>query len=129
MKVIIAEDQARAEIELWCEHFEVELKEREILAILPTVMRGRVILHEVKDEFEITLKSPIELENGTTVKTITLREPTAGELQEANKNKADELTTAIRVYSKLSGHPLGVIQRMKQKDMMVVGEFFASFFG
>jgi hypothetical protein len=128
MKTVIAEDQARAEIELWCEHFEVELAELEIKALLPAVMRGRVVFDEDKDSFTITLKSPIELENGNLVRDITLREPTAGELQEANKNKADEMTLAIKLYSKLSGYPLGVIQRMKQKDLIVAGEFFGSFF-
>jgi len=128
MKTVIAEDQARAEIDLWAEFFEVEPKELEIKALLPAVMRGRVIFDEVKETFTITLKSAIELENGQRITEISLREPTAGELQEANKNKADELTLAIRLYSKLSGHPLGVIQRLKQKDLIVVGEFFGSFF-
>ncbi len=128
MKTIIAEDQARAEILLWQEALEVELKELEIKAILPAVMRGRVVFDEDKEIFTITLKSPIELENGSILKELKLREPTAGELQEANKNKADSLTLAIRLYSKLAGQPIGVISRMKQKDMMVVGEFFTSFF-
>ena len=35
MKTVIAEDQARAEIDLWCEHFEVELVELEIKTLLP----------------------------------------------------------------------------------------------
>ena len=128
MKTVIAEDQARAEIELWCEHFEVELTELEIKALLPTVRRGRVIFNDEKDSFTITLKSPIELENSQLVTELNLREPTAGELQDANKNKADELTLAIRLYSTLSGKPLGVIRRLKQKDLIVVGEFFGSFF-
>jgi len=128
MKTVIAEEQARAEIDLWAEFFEVELKELEIKALLPAVMRGRVVFDENKEEFEITLKSPIQLENDKSVNSIKLREPTAGELQEANKNKADELTLAIKLYSKLSEQPLGVIQRMKQKDLIVVGEFFGSFF-
>jgi len=128
MKTVIAEDQARAEIELWAEFFEVELKELEFQALLPTVMRGRVIFDEVNETFTITLKSPIHLENDKIVSSLDLREPTAGELQEANKNKADELTLAIKLYSKLSGHPLGVIQRLKQKDLIAIGEFFGSFF-
>jgi len=128
MKTVIAEEQARVESDLWCEHFEVELAELEIKALLPTVMRGRVVFNDEDDSFTITLKSPIELDNGSTIKDITLREPTAGELQEANKNKADEMTLAIKLYSKLSGHPMGVIQRLKQKDLIVTGEFFGSFF-
>lgn len=128
MKTVMAEEAARDEISLWADHFEVELSEVEIKSILPTVMRGRITFDESKESFTITLKSPINLENGQIVNAIEIREPTAAELQEANRNKADEMTLAIKLYSKLSGQPMGVIQRIKQKDFIAIGEVFGSFF-
>ena len=72
MKAVIAEEAAREEIALWADHFEVDLAELEIKELLPTVMRGRVVFDEENDEFEIKLKSVIELENGKTVTSIKL---------------------------------------------------------
>lgn len=126
MKPIIAEEVARAEIELWQEALETDLSETEIQAMLPVIMRGRVVFDEQKESFKITLRSPIQLENGNTVDFLEIREPTAEELEEANKVK-DEMAMSMRLFSKLSGHPLGVVRRMKQRDMIAISSIFVFF--
>ena len=126
MKPIIAEDQAREEIILWQEALETDLSETEIQAMLPTIMRGRVVFDELKESFKITLRSPILLENGNSVDFLEIREPTAEELENANKVK-DEMAMSMRLFATLSGHPLGVIRRMKQKDMIAISSVFVFF--
>ena len=126
MKPIIAEEQAREEILLWQEALETELTETEIQAMLPTVTRGRVIFDELKESFKITLRSPILLENGNSVDFLEIREPTAEELENANKVK-DEMAMSMRLFATLSSHPLGVIRRMKQKDMIAISSVFVFF--
>ncbi len=126
MKPIIAEEVARAEIELWQEALETDLSETEIQAMLPTVMRGRVLFDEQKESFKITLRSPIELENGKSVDFLEIREPTAEQLETANKVK-DEMAVAMRLYAALSGHPIGIVRRMKQRDMIAISSIFIFF--
>lgn len=126
MKPIIAEEQARAEIALWEECLETELTETEIQDMLPVVMRGRVVFNEESESFKITLRKPIELENGKTVEFLEIREPTAEELEDAGKVK-DELAMSMRLFAKLSGHPLGVVRRMKQRDMLSISSIFVFF--
>jgi len=126
MKPNIADEVAREEILLWQEALETELTETEIQAMLPTVTRGRVIFDELKESFKITLRSPILLENGNSVDFLEIREPTAEELENANKVK-DEMAMSMRLFATLSGHPLGVIRRMKQKDMIAISSVFVFF--
>ena len=126
MKPNIAEEVAREEILLWQEALETELTETEIQAMLPTVTRGRVLFDELKESFKITLRSPILLENGNSVDFLEIREPTAEELENANKVK-DEMAMSMRLFATLSGHPLGVIRRMKQKDMIAISSVFVFF--
>ena len=126
MKPNIAEEVAREEILLWQEALETELTETEIQAMLPTVTRGRVVFDELKESFKITLRSPIILENGNSVDFLEIREPTAEELENANKVK-DEMAMSMRLFATLSGHPLGVIRRMKQKDMIAISSVFVFF--
>ncbi len=126
MKTVIAEEVAREEIALWCEALETDLSETEIQAMLPTVMRGRVLFSEEKEEFKITLRSPIHLENGTIVDFLEIREPTAEELENANKVN-DAMSASMRLFAKLSGQPLGVVRRMKQRDMIALSSIFVFF--
>ena len=51
----------------------------------------------------------------------------AGELQDAGKFKND-MDMAMNMYSKLTGHPLGIIQRLKQRDLIAISGVF-DFFG
>lgn len=126
MKTIIAEDVAREEIALWQEALETDLSETEIQAMLPTVMRGRVIFSEENESFKVTLRTPIQLENGTAVDFLEIREPTAEELENANK-VSDEMAMSMRLFAKLSGHPLGIVRRMKQRDMIALASIFVFF--
>ena len=126
MKPNIAEEVAREEILLWQEALETELTETEIQAMLPTVTRGRVVFDELKESFKITLRSPIILENGNSVDFLEIREPTAEELENANKVK-DEMAMSMRLFATLSGQPLGVVRRMKQRDMIAISSVFVFF--
>jgi len=126
MKDVISEEAAREEILLWQDALEAEVTETEIQAMLPTIMRGRVVFDEEKETFRVTLRKPIALENGGEVNYLDIREPDAEELENANKVK-DEMAMTMRLFAKLSGQPLGVIRRMKQRDMISIASIFVFF--
>ncbi len=127
MKPVIAEEFARKEIADWAEYFEIEIDEDDIKNTLPSVRRGRVLFDETEEKFTVQLRSPIHLENKESLNSISLREPTAKEIQKASKVK-DEMEMSIRLISIVSGHPIGVIERLKQKDLIALSGVMA-FFG
>lgn len=127
MKTVIAEEQARKEIAEWADFFEAELTEDDIKTLLPAVMRGRVVFEEDSETFIIDLKSPITLKTGEEITQFTMREPETKELQDSEKYKNDMAKTVF-LYSALSGQPLGVVQRLKQRDFITLSGVF-SFFG
>ena len=127
MKADVCEEQARLEIAEWAEFFEAELSEDSVLSLLPSVMRGRVVLDEESEQFIISLRSPIKQKNGEVITEVTMREPEAGELQDAGKFKND-MDIALNMYSKLTGLALGIIQRLRQRDLIAISGVF-DFFG
>lgn len=127
MKPVIAEDVARQEIAEWAEFFESDLGEAEIQGLLPAVKRGRITLDTEAEAFKVRLKSPIELENKPSLEYLIVREPTTGEIQKAGNIK-DEMKLVVSLLSTITGHPVGIINRMKQRDLMVLSGIFG-FFG
>lgn len=127
MKENIAEEQARKEIAEWAEFFEAELTEDSIKSLLPAVKRGRILLDEDSQKFMVTLRSPIKLENGEMLEMLEMREPTGGELQEANK-KHNEMELLMWLFAELSGQPIGLIKRIGQRDILTLSAVY-DFFG
>lgn len=81
---------------------------------------GRIIFDAGKETFTYRLRSPVE--RGEKKYTdITIREPTAGQLQEAMRGKADEMESTIKMLQKVSGEPTLVIEDIKQRDIAVLG--------
>ncbi len=91
------------------------------------VQSGRLSLDEGTSTFTLKLRTPIQLENGESVLELKLREPTTKEVRGVDKNVGD-VAQVIRILSAVTGQPLGVIDRLKLKDLIVCGELF-NFFG
>ena len=83
---------------------------------LPRDARGKVIAAEVRFPVDFDLLSPVELD-GRTIGRLELREPTAAELEIANK-EPNGTATAIRLVSFSAGLPPDGIRAMGLRDYL-----------
>lgn len=80
---------------------------------------------EIPDEKTFTLRKPLKL--GTLeVTEVTLREPTAGELEQAQR-QSTSVGQAISLIQIQSKHPRRMIESMSQRDLQECSDFFALF--
>jgi len=133
METVIAEDQALKELEIIEEIFDVVYDESDRQKILPAIMAGRFITGEANETVLYNLIKPVGQKNNETRDTITFRAPTFSDIKYINKGyvfKVDsegmtimDMTmlyeTAERAVIKLSGWPLGLVERISRKDMRV----------
>lgn len=80
----------------------------------------------MEDTKTMTLRETIDVD-GQTYTTITLREPTAGQIEEAKKSGQSE-TVAIRLIALSAGVPESVVRKMKARDYAAAANFVTSFF-
>ena len=79
----------------------------------------------------ITLKlmSPIEKENGETVEELHFREPRAADLKGMDKHKENEMMAkTLHLVSRMSGMPLGIVERMASRDVSTMSSIASLFF-
>ena len=126
-KDVIARDVAEEEVQGWCEQFKITLDLESRERIVTTLMAGRITFDEKNEAFSIQLRKPIHLDNGEIVDSLKIEEADARQIKEANKVK-DEFEKSLRLLSSISGQPLGVLDRIKQKDLLLLGDMF-NFFG
>ncbi len=120
----IAPAAAEAMVAGWAEALGVKPENPE--ALVRAVEAGR--LDWSGDSFLYLLAAPVKLENSTMLESITISEPTCAQLRDAAKGKAGDMDTAIRLISSLSSQPVGVIERIKQRDFTLLAEL-VGFFG
>ncbi len=125
-KEVIAREAAEEEVQGWCDRFDTALSPESSEKLIRIVMRGRITLDEKTESFTLKLRSPIQLDNGETVNELTLREPRARQARDVGKGGDVEMV--LKVLSSVSGQPLGVIDRLGMKDLVIAGELF-NFFG
>lgn len=121
----IALEVAEGMVSEWevCLGAKLEAKPR--ARIVAAVSGGRLDFDG--EAFAYDLAAPLKLENGTFLARIKIREPAAGELRDAARGGRDEMATALSLISSLSGEPLGVIERLKQRDFLLVAEVLGFF--
>ena len=124
MKEVIAREVALQMIKDWADELEatVEPSDRLIRAI----MSGR--LDKTDAGFSYRLLVPVSLDNGQSVDSLTVTEPTADQLQSASKGNRDAMHIVIHTLSSITGHPVAVINRLKTRDLTLVSEVL-DFFG
>ena len=124
-ETVIAREAAEEMIKLWCDELDTDNQPQEVF--VKAVMQGRVDFDESDEVFTVTLKKPIAQENGEYITSIKISEPTAGQIQESSKGTKDDFVMTIRLLSKVSGKPVGIIDRLKKRDLEVLGEAFGFF--
>lgn len=129
MSEVIAREVAETEVQGWCDRFEVTLPPADRERIVRSVMDGRLSLDEGKEEFVYKLRRPLILNNSSTIDALRIHEPTTGQVRDANKaGKGDEFEVSLRLLACVVEQPLGVIDRIGQKDLTSLGVLFG-FFG
>jgi len=128
MSEVIAREVAEAEVERWCGRFDVTLDPASRETIVRAYCSGRLALDENKDEFSYRLRKPVVLENGQTVEILSVHEPTTGQVRDADKAGGGDFAVSLRLLSYVTGQPLGVLDRLGNKDSRALGLLFL-FFG
>ena len=122
----VAREVAEKEVESWCEVLGCAPDLSVIDDAVLGTMAGRVLFDVEKEEFSYTLRKPIKLENGDCVTVVKISEPNARQLSNANKTK-NEIEQALLLLSAVSGIASGVLDRMKQRDIVMAGELSGFF--
>lgn len=125
---VVAREPAEIEVALWADQLGVELNPAIRDPIVRALMAGRLAFDSTTEEFTYRLRKPIALENGKSIEVFGIREPNAGQIRDSSRTTKDETEQSLRLLSFITGQPLGVIERIGQKDLMVAGSLFA-FFG
>ena len=130
---VIGKDAAQAELDSIVQFFEVDPEGQEWqdakARLLQAIGKGRIILDEAKQSIVLTLACPIRLENGQEIAELSFHEPTAGDLRTLDKYKAEEkMAKTIHLASKMTGQPIGVVERMGARDLQTMGAVASLFF-
>ena len=128
MSEIVCRESAESEVQLWAEHFGVTLDLPDRERIVRAVMDGRLSFDDVAETFIYRLRKPVTLENGDTLSELRINEPSTGKIRDANKITKDEFEVSVRLLSYVTGHPLGIIDRICMRDLTTTGTLFG-FFG
>ena len=126
MTEVIAREVADGMVSDWAASLDVVLSDDGRARIFRAIMSGRLDYNGAK--FSYILAAPVALENGGKVEKLDIAEPTAAQLREASKANRDPMDTAMRLLSGVSGQPLAIIDRLKQRDVMLLSEL-VGFFG
>ncbi|CAB3779404.1 hypothetical protein LMG28688_00831 [Paraburkholderia caffeinitolerans] len=80
----------------------------------------------MEDEKIIVLKKPITI-GDLEYPTLTLREPTAGELERATKGGKTGLTMMIDLIAMIAGVPRVVIEKLPSRQLTEANKFIEGF--
>ena len=122
----IAREVAEAEVRRWAE--SVENPEGVTEALVRAVMGGRLTFDEQAEKFTVSLRHPVSMENGDTLKDLVIVQPTSGLYRDCTKGGRDGVDATLRIVSGVSGQALGLVERVKKGDLMVVMDCL-NFFG
>jgi hypothetical protein len=133
MDNVIEREPAEAELQKIVDFFEVDPEgsawEDSRKRLLGAIMKGRIILDDDKSALVLTLSSPITLDNSGSVAEMTFKEPTAADLKVLDKYKEGEaMAKTVHLASRMSGHPIGVVDRMGARDLQVMAAITSLFF-
>lgn len=126
MKEVICQQEAERLVDEWAECMDVELPRSTRESIIRTVKKGRIDFDLEAETFAIVLRTPISLENGDTIKMLTLRGLTARENIEITKIK-DAGDATMKYLSKSTSQAVGILERLSQKDLLLLGEMISFF--
>lgn len=120
-------EQAEVELQAIESALDTKIDDDNRERVLSLIEKDRLMFDEEAESFTMRLRKPIELDNGKTIEELTIKDPTAEQLQKADKNDGGFALT-LRTIGFVSGQPIGVINRMKSRDLTAASAVL-SFFG
>jgi hypothetical protein len=120
------QEKAQATLAEWTQLFGSELDEDTRGILLRGIASGRLSFDWDSEKFNVKLIQAVELQNGEKVESISITEPTVDQMRSANMVK-DDFAATLAVLSSASGQPLGVINRLKMRDLSLAGSVLAFF--
>lgn len=140
-KKVIEYEAAIKELEVIQDIFDVVYDEGDKEKILPAIMAGRFLPDSATETVIYNLQKPIEQKNGENRNEITFRTPSVSDIEYINKgftikvNSNNETIMDMgqmqartsRAVIKLSGWPIGIVDRISRKDMRVLSGLFNFF--
>lgn len=125
-KEVICREAAEEEIREWENFFDVELDEETQNKITRSIVRGDLTLDTGSRFFTMKLVCPIKLENGETLDSLKIEEPRSDQMLAAAK-AINEMDIMMHLLSATTKQPLGVLGRLKLRDLLLAGELFNFF--
>ncbi|MFW5776809.1 MAG: phage tail assembly protein [Spirochaetota bacterium] len=122
-------DREQAEVELAAMEstFDVTLSGDTRERVLKSIERDLLTFDEESEKFTLILRRPVELDNGKTVDALVIREPNTEQMQKADTGQG-EFAMTVRVLGFVTGQPIGVIHRLRSRDLTAASSVLA-FFG
>jgi hypothetical protein len=75
------------------------------------------------------LVAPIELKNGDVINELEFREPEGADLKVFDKYKdTDKIAKSLHLASRMTGKEIGVIERMRSRDISTMAAITSLFF-
>lgn len=119
----------------WCDFFSEPLDKQTIedSSLIKAVMEGRVDFDEEAEQFRLTLRKPIALENKDSIGVLTLTDPGSAyaldKQKVISKGKGVEMdidTVSAKMVS-ATDQPLGVLRRLSMHDYNTLDEMLGFF--
>lgn len=118
-------DAAQDELSRIEDSLDVAIPDEARQAVLRALSSGRLSWDEAEQEFTLTLRKPIDA-GSVTVTDIVVREPNAGEMTKANRVQ-DAFDQTIKLLSYVTGQPMGYIERIGSRDLVLLGTLIGFF--
>lgn len=124
--VKLSADAAQAELDRILSDLDVsaEMQQRDV--VMRALVAGRLEWDAAEQSFTYELIKPIKLDNGKTIDMIELAEPTAAQMKKASDAR-DEFDQMLRLIGYCTDQPVGYIERLKSRDLNVLGALVAFF--
>ena len=117
MRPIVCDaETAELEVHGWLESLDVEPDPVNIDMQRAVKLVRRDMLRFLPDtqEFVLHLYNPVKLDNGDIVEQLKIREPNGADMQASSSGS--DVEQLQKMLSKVSGLPLGVVQRIGMRD-------------
>lgn len=123
----VSEERAQELYQEMVDTFGNEPDAEQIPVVMRGIRAGRLEFDAANETFEIHLVKPVKLQNGDTVDSFTIEEPTTEQISKAD-NRPSDMAKTINLVSSVSRHPVTVIERIRMRDISLAGAV-VSFFG
>lgn len=122
----MSDEAAMAELDRIAADLEVHLDPETTEVVARALRAGRLDWDASEQQFMIELRSPIQLDNGEKITELILAEPSAAQIKKAQAIK-DEFEQSLRLVASCTDQPIGYVERLKVRDLNLLGALVGFF--